>query len=243
MRELIDAIVSGEYAEGSRMPPEAELRQRLGVSRGALRDAMLGLEERGLVEARSGRGQTVRQREDWDTRFADVLLACVARGPDPDVLSHAIRARSVLEREAAAHASEFAADADFDLLAARVTEMEQALEPGATRTFDADDPLVSAEVWFHRTLALLSDNPVLAKLVEPLHLPSRSSGGHRPRNATEPCCSTTAASSKACRAAIPTWPRRRSPPTPGSSRAGSAAGAGERAPDPRAATRHECGDD
>jgi DNA-binding FadR family transcriptional regulator len=171
MRELIDAIVTGEYEEGMRMPPETELRERLGVSRGALRDAMIGLEERKLVRADSGRGQTVCQREAWDTRFPDVLVACVLHGPDPDVLSHAIRARAVIEREAAAHASEFAAQTDFELLAARLAEMEQALEADQPRTFDADDPLVSAEVWFHRTLALLSDNPVLAKLVEPLHLP------------------------------------------------------------------------
>ena len=171
MRDLIDAIVGGEYAEGSWMPREAELRERLGVSRGVLRDALLGLEQRGLVRVHPGQGQTVRQREDWDTRSADVLLACVARGPDPGVLSHAIQARAVVERAAAAHAGACASDADFALLAARVAEMERALDPAAARSFDADDPLVAAEVWFHRTLSLLSDNPVLAKLVEPLHLP------------------------------------------------------------------------
>jgi DNA-binding FadR family transcriptional regulator len=171
MRELIDAIVGGDYPEGTWMPREAELRERFGVSRGVLRDALLGLEQRGLVQVHPGRGQTVRRREDWDTRAADVLLASIARGPDPGVLAQAIDARAVVEREAAAHAAEFAADADFGLLAARVDEMEHALEPDAARSFDATDPLVAAEAWFHRTLALLSDNPLLAKLVEPLQLP------------------------------------------------------------------------
>lgn len=171
LHELIDVIVGGEYAEGSWLPREDELRERFGVSRGVLRDALLGLEQRGLVRAHPGRGQTVRQREEWDTRSADVLLACVARGPDPSVLAQTTRARAVVERAAAAHASQFGTEADFELLAARVTEMEQALGPGTARAFDASDPLVDAEVWFHRTLALLSGNPALAKLVEPLHLP------------------------------------------------------------------------
>ena len=38
------------------------------------------------------------------------------------------------------------------------------------RTLGADDPFVVAEVWFHRTLAALSENPVLATLIEPMHV-------------------------------------------------------------------------
>lgn len=53
--------------------------------------------------------------------------------------------------------------------AARIAEMDRALEPGAARTFTTRDPLVNAERWFHHTLALLSGNAQLAKLVEPLH--------------------------------------------------------------------------
>ena len=34
---------------------------------------------------------------------------------------------------------------------------------------DSADAFVSAEEWFHRTLMLLSDNELLAKLVEPWH--------------------------------------------------------------------------
>ena len=171
VRELIDAVVGGEYAEGVWLPREAELRERLGVSRGVLRDALLTLELRGLVRVYAGRGQVVCQREEWDTRDADVLVACIERGPDPGVAEQAVWARAAIEREAAAHAAIHALAADFDLLAARVAEMQQALAPDAERGVDRDDPLIAAETWFHRTLALLSGNPVLAKLVEPLHLP------------------------------------------------------------------------
>lgn len=169
VRELIDAVIGGEYAEGAWLPREAELRERLGVSRGVLRDALLTLELRGLVRVYAGRGQMVQQRESWDTRAPDVLVACIQRGPEPGIVSEAVRARAVVERAAAAHATAHAREADFELLAARVAEMQQALVLGAERTFDERDPLVAAETWFHRTLALLSGNSVLAKLVEPLH--------------------------------------------------------------------------
>jgi DNA-binding FadR family transcriptional regulator len=167
MRELIDAIVGGEFAEGEWLPHEPQLRKRFGVSRGVLRDALLGLELRGLIRTHAGRGNIVLQREHWDARAGDVLVALIARGHDPKALSYAIRAREVVERAAAVHASQFAGDDDIDLLVARLSEMEAALDPEAGRSFDASDPLVDAEIWFHRTLALLSGNPYLAQLVEP----------------------------------------------------------------------------
>jgi GntR family transcriptional repressor for pyruvate dehydrogenase complex len=171
MGELLEAIIGGDFAEGTWLPGEVELAARMGASRGALREALRALEVRGLVAVLPGRGQLVRQREEWDTRFGDVLRAAVARGPDRRLLGQAIAARAVVECEAAALASEAATAADLALLAARVDEMQQALEPGAARTFTPEDPLVAAEAWFHHTLALLSGNPVLAKLVESLHEP------------------------------------------------------------------------
>jgi DNA-binding FadR family transcriptional regulator len=171
MRELIDAVVGGEYAEGAWMPNESDLRTRFGASRGVMRESLRAMEERGLVMAHSGRGRTIRQREDWDTRSPEVLRACIARGPDPTILAQTIDARTVIERGAAAHATRSAADADFSLLAAYTDRVERALEPDAERTFGAGDPIVVAEAGFHHALALLSDNPMLAKLVEPLHLP------------------------------------------------------------------------
>jgi GntR family transcriptional regulator, transcriptional repressor for pyruvate dehydrogenase complex len=170
MRELVDAVVGGEYAEGTWMPQETDLQARFGCSRGVIREALRGLEERGLVAVHPARGQKVRQREYWDTRDADVLRACIARGPDRSILAQAIDARAAVEREAAVRAIEHATGADLALLAARIADMEAALDPRTRRTFDADDPFVVAEAWFHHTLALLSDNALLAKLAEPLQL-------------------------------------------------------------------------
>jgi len=171
MRELIEAVVSGAYAEGQLLPPVESLRERHGAGRDVVREALRGLEERGLIVHRTGRGYVIADREGWDMRSPDVLLACAARGPDRGVVGYAIDARAVIEREAARRVIEFAPDSDLWLLAGRVEAMRRALEPGTQRTFDPGDPLVVAEAWFHKTLALLTANTVLAQLVEPWHLP------------------------------------------------------------------------
>jgi GntR family transcriptional repressor for pyruvate dehydrogenase complex len=170
MRELLDAVVGGEYGEGEWLPSEPELRARFGSGRGVLREALRGLQERGLIVVQAGRGQRVMQREAWDTREPDVLRACIARGPEPAILADTIDARAAVEQMAATRAIAHATDADLAQLAARIEEMEQALEPGAARSSDARDPLVNAEAWFHQLLAVLSANAQLAKLAEPLHL-------------------------------------------------------------------------
>jgi DNA-binding FadR family transcriptional regulator len=160
MGELCDAVVSGRYAEGAWLPNVTELHEQFGCSKGVVREALRGLEERGLVEVHPGRGARVRQREAWDTRNPHVLRACAERGPEPDTLRHAIEARAAIECVAAEAVIESAADGDFRLLADRIEAMERASSP---------QELVSAEAWFHRTLMLLSGNELLAKLVEPWH--------------------------------------------------------------------------
>ena len=49
-------ISSGEFKEGSKLPPERDLALQLGVSRPTVREAMIALELSGLVEVRVGAG-------------------------------------------------------------------------------------------------------------------------------------------------------------------------------------------
>lgn len=160
MRELGDAVIGAVYPEGTWLPSVAALHEQFGCSRGVVREAIRGLEERGLVAVHQGRGVRVRQREAWDTHNPQVLRSSIDRGPEPELLWLAIDARAAVECEAATRAIAQATDADFRLLGTRVDAMQRASGPRA---------FVLAEVWFHRTLALLSANALLAKLAEPLH--------------------------------------------------------------------------
>lgn len=61
-------IVSGELQPGERLPPEQELADRLGVSRGSLREAVKALAAINVLDVRRGDGTFVSSLE------ADVLL-------------------------------------------------------------------------------------------------------------------------------------------------------------------------
>lgn len=53
-------ILRGDLRAGERLPAERELAARLGVNRGAVREALGKLEQLGLVQIRQGGGTTVR---------------------------------------------------------------------------------------------------------------------------------------------------------------------------------------
>jgi GntR family transcriptional repressor for pyruvate dehydrogenase complex len=63
--KLLQAIVSGAYQAGSRLPAERELARQLGASRPTLREALRRLGEWNLVEPRRGSGIVVRPYRDW----------------------------------------------------------------------------------------------------------------------------------------------------------------------------------
>jgi GntR family transcriptional repressor for pyruvate dehydrogenase complex len=101
--QLRSAILSGDYAVGTRLPAERTLASQLGVTRVTLRTALTELSVQGLVEQVQGRGTTVldfRQSASLD------LLADLGRLSSEDPITvardllHVRRnlARTVLER-------------------------------------------------------------------------------------------------------------------------------------------------
>jgi GntR family transcriptional regulator len=64
-RRIADALAarieSGEFAAGSRLPPEQALAEDFGVAYGTVRRAMDVLRERGLIMTVWGKGTFVRE--------------------------------------------------------------------------------------------------------------------------------------------------------------------------------------
>ena len=83
---LADEIARGRYAPGDRLPSEAQLAARFGVSRHTLRRAVADLSGRGMVQARMGAGIYVAQGRRIDyplgrrVRFHASLAAQGASG-------------------------------------------------------------------------------------------------------------------------------------------------------------------
>ena len=79
-------IADGRLHEGDRLPTEAVLASRFGVSRSVVREAIAGLRSDGLVRSRQGLGTfVVSQRETATLRI------------DPDLMSDLVVFRNVFE--------------------------------------------------------------------------------------------------------------------------------------------------
>lgn len=57
---LRESILQGDYEDGERLPPERQLAQDFGISRGTLRQSLLELQRMGLVTRRTGSGTYVQ---------------------------------------------------------------------------------------------------------------------------------------------------------------------------------------
>lgn len=74
-RELVLAILRGDFAAGAHLPSVRDLAARHGVSPGTIQRVVARLETRGLVEARQGSGLRVRDaRESGDLSLLPLWL-------------------------------------------------------------------------------------------------------------------------------------------------------------------------
>jgi DNA-binding LacI/PurR family transcriptional regulator len=89
-------INSGKYARGTRLPSEAALAERFGVSRGTIRQALGALGRRGVIETLPGRGTFVKPDsatgesvEDPGKRRVGMVIPAVARMRIPELIAGA----------------------------------------------------------------------------------------------------------------------------------------------------------
>ena len=150
--QIADLIERGEYAVGSRLPPERDLAKQLKVSRPSVREALIALEVQGYVEVRVGSGVYVLGR-----RAAAAAAAPLAEDSGPFEL---IKARWLIEAECAALAAKHATRAQVRAIEEALDEMDGQRAKGVM-------PL-SADRQFHLRIAEASGNSALALVVKTL---------------------------------------------------------------------------
>jgi DNA-binding FadR family transcriptional regulator len=104
--QIIDDVVSGEFAPGESLPSERKLAEVLGVSRPAVREALQRVAQAGLVEVRQGDATTVR---DYRRHASMDLLPrlLLPRGElDPGVARSVLESRLLIGPKVAALAAE-----------------------------------------------------------------------------------------------------------------------------------------
>lgn len=168
MRFLIGEIASGKYAQGDLLPRESDLAEQFGVSRGVARECLRGLEERGLVTVRHGRGAIVASEENWDRFDPDVLAALLGGPGAAGVLGEYLECRRILEVEAAGLAAERATPEALESLSRALARMRSTAE-SARDNPAAEELYHDADVAFHRSVIDAAGNPVLGRMTEPIH--------------------------------------------------------------------------
>lgn len=147
--QIRELIVRGGFEPGTRLPPERDLAQQLGVSRPSLREALIALDVEGRVEVRSGSGVFVSATQpDRPTRRT------AAMGESPSQL---MEARSIIEGELVILACARITDGVLARLRELLKSMAAEIERRRAR-LDLDRQ-------FHVTLTEAAGNAVLARLV------------------------------------------------------------------------------
>ena len=160
IEKLKAMIMSGELEPGDRLPREADLAARLGLSRNSLREAVKALSLIHVLDVRQGDGTYVTSLD------ADLLLDTMSFVIDfhrDDTVLHFLEVRRILEPAATAMAAVMMTAEDVDGLLGVLAELGP--EPDV-------EALVANDLEFHRRIAAGSGNPVLCSLIDGLSGPT-----------------------------------------------------------------------
>lgn len=148
-------ILDGTFTDGEVLPPEREIVQEYGVSRTVVREAVLALSNRGLVEARP-RFRPVVRRPTYDAALQAVQSVVRRLLVDQQGVKNLFDIRIMMEaalvREAALHANRD----QIARLKEALSENEAAIEDSA-RFYETD-------IVFHHVLYEIPENPVLPSI-------------------------------------------------------------------------------
>ena len=151
MRVLLSDIVSGRVKVGGWLPRETDIAGQFGVSRGVARECIRGLEERGMVTVKHGRGATVKPEDRWNVLDPDVLGALLDSGGGAAILREYLESRRILEIAAAGLAAERAEPAHLTALSDAFDRMVETADRAADNPA-AEDLYHEADIAFHRAL-------------------------------------------------------------------------------------------
>lgn len=156
VEQLRTLILTGQYAPGSKLPPERELSKRLGVNRASLREALKKLEHLGLVRIRQGDGTRVQNfMETGGIELVQHLLPLVGSA-QPELIRDMLEFRRIFGREVARYAAVRATPESIARL--------EALADKADRTSSMLD-LFELDFEFYVALTQAAGNQVMGLLI------------------------------------------------------------------------------
>ncbi|RKE10882.1 MULTISPECIES: FadR/GntR family transcriptional regulator [Catellatospora] len=160
IEKIKEMILSGALRPGDKLPKEADLAERLGLSRNSLREAVRALSLIRVLDVRQGDGTYVTSLEPG--LLLEALTFVVDFHRDDTVLQF-LEMRRILEPAAAALAAQRMTEEDIAKLASVVEE----IGPDASM-----EELVANDLEFHRLIAAGTGNAVLCSIIDGMSGPT-----------------------------------------------------------------------
>lgn len=164
IEQIETMIATGKLCPGDRLPPERELAEQIGISRGTLREAFRILERQGAIETRPGGGRVIRMMPHGSSE-RDEIVAILQSAATADLLV----AREAVETAIVELACSQASEDDLQAIEEILRKQEAEMRAGGIPHGDL----------FHGAAADACRNPVLGsiRLELSLHIPRKSDGG------------------------------------------------------------------
>ncbi len=159
LEQLLEAIERGAYRPGAEFPSERELMAQMGVGRPAVREAMIKLEQRGLIAIAHGRRARMLDFESSGASVPDERIAlAMARIVDRAAASadELKEARMLFESGMVRLAAERATPAGIARLKRALADNRRAIPSG--------EAFVATDMALHRTIAALAGNTLCAEV-------------------------------------------------------------------------------
>ena len=151
-RNFEEMIITGVLKEGDALPPEREIVETYKVSRTVVREAILALSNKGLVEARP-RFRPIVRKPSFDAAFSTIESVVGHFLTQPQGIRHLFDTRILIEASLVRHAANHATTEDLKAL-------KQALEANYGAIGQSAD-FYETDTKFHEVLFDIAQNPVL----------------------------------------------------------------------------------
>lgn len=154
-REFEKMITSGQLADGEALPPEREIVESFGVSRTVVREAILALSNKGLVEAKP-RYRPVVRKPSFDTAIDTVGNVVSMLLEDGEGVKNLFDTRVMVEVYLARQAA-------LEATREGVQSLKEALEENEA-AIDDMELFFHTDIKFHRVMYKMPGNPLLVSI-------------------------------------------------------------------------------
>lgn len=160
--DLLKEINSGRFGEGTRLPSEADLGERFGVSRPIVREALSQLREEGIIRSKKGSGSYVVPHSapsHAESASSSRTLTSIFD------IQRLYQFRSSVEGEIAFHAAQNRTDEDIQEIEKAASSLGQSHSAGSDGTEE--------DIAYHMAIARSTGNPFFVQALEAITVDMR----------------------------------------------------------------------